>query len=120
MPIIDELSSRIKSISELDVTFNVKEGLSFITKVKATPHFKRVQEETISTEVAEERAAASKRADFVLEQLPPGYFNRDFDALEFELLQLDAECKQDDVDVVVERLSTAVEVRCVRRSGGEF
>lgn len=115
MPIIEDLSSKFKSIGELDVSFTVKEGLSFTSKVKATPRFQRAQqEETISTEVAEERAAATKRADLVLEQLPPGYYIKGFDALEFELLQLDDDCKQDDVDAVVERLTMAVEVRAPR------
>jgi hypothetical protein len=108
-----DLTSKFKSISELDVQFNVKEGLSFTSKVKATPHFKRPQQADakITTEVAEERAAAEQRADAVLEQLPQGYFRQEFDALEFELLQLSEDSKQDDVDVVVERLTAAVEVR---------
>lgn len=59
---------------------------------------------------AEEREAAKKRGEEILQQLPPGYFDSSFDALKHELCQLGPDAKQDDIDVVVDRLTSAMEV----------
>jgi hypothetical protein len=60
----------------------------------------------------EEREAAKKRGEEILQQLPPGYFDSSFDALKHELCQMGPDAKQDDIDVVVDRLTAAMEV-CV-------
>lgn len=58
---------------------------------------------------AEEREAAKKRGEEILQQLPPGYFESLFD--EHELCQMGPDAKQDDIDMVVDRLTSAMEVR---------
>jgi hypothetical protein len=60
---------------------------------------------------AEEREAAKKRGEEILQQLPPGYFDSAFDALKRELCQMGSEARQDEIDVVVDRLTAAMEVR---------
>jgi hypothetical protein len=59
---------------------------------------------------AEEREAARKRGEEILQQLAPGYFDGGFDALKHELCQLGPDAKQDDIDIVVDRLTAAMEV----------
>lgn len=59
---------------------------------------------------ADEREAAKKRGEEILQQLPPGYFESSFDALKHELCQMGSEAKQDEIDVVVDRLTAAMEV----------
>jgi hypothetical protein len=60
---------------------------------------------------AEEREAAKKRGEEILQQLPTGYFESSFDALKHELCQMGSEARQDEVDVVVDKLTAAMEVR---------
>lgn len=59
---------------------------------------------------AEEREAAKKRGEEILLQLSPGYFDSAFDALKHELCQMGPDARQDDIDVVVDRLTAAMEV----------
>jgi hypothetical protein len=59
---------------------------------------------------AEERAAARKRGEEILAQLPLGYFDRAFDPLEHELRQMAPDASQDDVDGVADKLTAAMEV----------
>jgi hypothetical protein len=59
---------------------------------------------------AKEREAAKQRGEEILQQLPPGYFESSFDALKHELCQMGPDAQQDDIDVVVDRLTAAMEV----------
>eukprot|EP00879_Flechtneria_rotunda_P015646 GHRR01016368.1.p1 GENE.GHRR01016368.1~~GHRR01016368.1.p1 ORF type:complete len:341 (+),score=74.85 GHRR01016368.1:238-1260(+) len=61
-----------------------------------------------------DREAAKRRAELILQQLPPAYFDQSFDPLKHELLQMGDNTKQNDIDGMVERLSAAVEVVGVR------
>ena len=53
---------------------------------------------------------AERKADEVLSQFYPGYFTQDFDPVEHELEQLTSEAGQEEIDAIVERLTTGVEV----------
>ena len=57
-----------------------------------------------------EWAEAEKRADVVLDKLYPGYFQEGFDPVKHELEQLTAEAGSEEIDAIVERLTTGVEV----------
>jgi hypothetical protein len=53
---------------------------------------------------------ADKKADAVLASLPAGYFQENYDPVRHQLMQLTEGSEQHDVDAVVERLGTCVEV----------
>jgi hypothetical protein len=53
---------------------------------------------------------AVKRAEQLIAQIHPGYFEADFDAVKHETCQLQTEVDQEEIDTVVEKLAAAVEV----------
>jgi hypothetical protein len=55
--------------------------------------------------------AADARATAVLEQLPPGYYERDYDPVRDELQRLGEGDGQEEVDQITERLGAFMEVR---------
>jgi hypothetical protein len=103
--VLDDLTTRLKSFSDA-IDF------SFANKVRSRPESRQAQVEDakISTKVHQEKEAAAKRAEQVLQQLYLGYFDKAFDPLAYELGQMTDESKQGDIDAVVERLTAAVEV----------
>ena len=58
-----------------------------------------------------EWAEAEKRADAVLDKLFPGYFEEGFDPVKHELEQLTVESGPEEIDLIVDRMTTGVEVR---------
>ena len=53
---------------------------------------------------------AEKRADAVLETLPPAYFEQGFDPVKYELEHLSMDAGPEEIEAVVERLTNSVEV----------
>jgi hypothetical protein len=114
--VLDDLTTRLKSFSD-----TLEQGLSSISDLpsmlSSRPkgsvlsgrqlHGGSVPDAPAPTKSRKERDA---RAELILQQLPPAYFDQGFDPLEHELRQMGDETKQEDVDGVVERLSAAVEV----------
>lgn len=114
--VFDDLATRFMSFSdalesqfgELSIDFSLPSKT--LKGLKAGPSGAAGDARALSA-AAEEREAAKKRGEEILQQLPPGYFQSSFDALKHELCQLGPDAKQDDVDVVVDRLTAAMEVR---------
>jgi hypothetical protein len=117
--VLDDLTTRFKSFSD-----TLEQGLNSISDLpsmlSSRPkgsvlsgrqlHGGSGPDAPAPTKSRKERDA---RAELILQQLPPAYFDQGFDPLEHELRQMGDETKQEDVDSVVERLSAAVEVCCM-------
>ena len=105
--VLDDLTTRLKSFSDA-IDFKVAEAF----KVRSRPESRQAQVEDvkITTKVHQEKEAAAKRAEQILQQLYSGYFDKAFDPLAYELGQMTDDSKQDDIDATVERLTAAVEV----------
>lgn len=112
--VFDDLATRFMSFSDAlesqfgDLSIDFSLPSKSTLKGKAVPQ--GAGDARALSAAAEERAAARKRGEEILQQLPPGYFESSFDALKHELCQLGPEAKQDEVDVVVDRLTAAMEV----------
>lgn len=109
MSVLDELTTRFKSFGDsLDFNFTAK------VKSKQDGRLAAVREHDtdgeISTRAVEDNEAKQQRADLILALLNDGYFSEGFDPVEYELRQLSTESNQEDVDVVVDKLASAVEV----------
>jgi hypothetical protein len=116
--VFDDLATRFMSFSDalesqfgdFSIDFSLPSKTLKSSKAGAGPSGAAGDARALSA-AAEEREAAKKRGEEILQQLPPGYFQSSFDALKHELCQLGPDARQDDVDVVVDRLTAAMEVR---------
>lgn len=116
--VFDDLATKFVSFSDalesqfgdLSIDFSLPISLPKGAKAAGRAGDKAGDARALSA-AAEEREAAKKRGEEILQQLPPSYFESSFDALKHELCQMGPDAKQDDIDVVVDRLTSAMEVR---------
>jgi len=115
--VFDDLATRFVSFSDVleaqfgDLSIDFSLPSKTLKDAKAAGTGNAAGDARALRAAAEEREAAKKRGEEILQQLPPGYFDSSFDALKHELCQMGADAKQDDIDVVVDRLTAAMEVR---------
>lgn len=112
--VFDDLASRFMSLSEaLEVQFgDLSIDLTLPSKTLKSSKATADASSNLRAQVlaAEERQTALQRGEAILQQLPLGYFDKAFDALEHELRQMDLDTRQEDIDAVVDRLTAAMEV----------
>lgn len=111
---LDKLTEGIKSFGTgLDKTIdNFKDKLVLQGTKSVVVQTKQFEADSSHRRRRADDAAANE-ADLlaVLQQLNPGYATAGFDPVQHELEKLSAEAHQDDIDCLVEKLSTSVEVR---------
>lgn len=85
---------------------------SDLDKLRSVNEFAKSQNPVVARKKFSEQEldAADKRADAILEKFHSGYFDNDFDPVRHELSQLTDEAGQDEIDQIVDRLATGVEV----------
>lgn len=115
--VFDDLATRFVSVSDAleahfaDLSIEFSLPSRTLNGTKAAGAGNAAGDARALSAAAEEREAAKRRGEEILQQLPPGYFDSSFDGLKHELCQMGADAKQDDIDVVVDRLTAAMEVR---------
>ena len=110
---LDKLTEGIKSLGTgLDKTIDkFKDNLVLKDTKSIVVQSKQFEQDSVQRRRRANDAAANE-ADLtqVLLQLDPGYAAEGFDPVQHQLEKLPAEAHQDDIDCLVEKLSSSVEV----------
>lgn len=97
-----------------DVAGSVKSGASqlLVSDFEKLKHLNQLakQHAVRAKYTVEELAAVEQRADAIISALPEGYFDKSFDPVAHELVQLNELDEQEQIDALVDRLTLGVEV----------